>query len=254
MQEEALALLSKMREQCERTRAELAAAQQQQQREAELQLQIEQLKAELSHYDLGERTHGERETAEPQHKSQRISSMTSVPRTPGNIAYTPAKAGSINTTLNKGEAPKSEGRWQELRNIQTPDKWFKVPDVTGFSEATKKAQLALRAAEEELLKSTEKSITYHEPWTPPSLPRSYSMRDQPTSTTKSAKKEAFQTNLAALLEDAASMLQDASTASSKSGKTETFQTNLATMLEDADPNKQATEHVSPLSPNESSWT
>jgi len=31
-------------------------------------------------------------------------------------------------------------------------------DVTGYSEATRKAQLALRAAEEEQLKSTDKSI------------------------------------------------------------------------------------------------
>ena len=39
-------------------------------------------------------------------------------------------------------------------------------DVTGYSEATRKAQLALRAAEEELLKSTDKSINHHEHPTP----------------------------------------------------------------------------------------
>lgn len=120
---------------------------------------------------------------------------------------------AINLTTPSKDAPKSEGRWLELRNIQSGDKWYKVPDVAAYSEATKKAQLALRAAEDELRHSTEKSnsksVKYREPWTPPSLPWSLSGvaggqgGQLPQSAAKSARKDVFQTNLAALLEDAA---------------------------------------------------
>ena len=38
-----------------------------------------------------------------------------------------------------------------------------------LSAATKRAQEALAAAEEELLRSTERRARYSEPWTPPNL-------------------------------------------------------------------------------------
>jgi len=41
-----------------------------------------------------------------------------------------------------------------------------MPDFTGYSVTTRKAQLALRAAEEDQLKSTERSINNHEHPTP----------------------------------------------------------------------------------------
>jgi len=75
---------------------------------------------------------------------------------------------------------------------------YKCPDVAAFSEATKKAQLALRQAEEELLRSQGKSKTYREPWTPPSLGRSGAALAA-SSAARSGKK----TDLGALLEEAA---------------------------------------------------
>jgi len=110
---------------------------------------------------------------------------------------------------------------QELRHIQSGDKWYKCPDVAAYSAATKKADLALRAAEDELRhsieKSNSKSAKYRELWTPPSLPRTHAgvsgsvlqsesglqSGQLPQSAAKSVRKEVFQTNLAALLEDAA---------------------------------------------------
>ena len=67
------------------------------------------------------------------------------------------------------QTPHSESRWQNLKNIHTPTKWYKVPDVAVLSAATRRAQEALAAAEEELLRSTERRARYSEPWTPPNL-------------------------------------------------------------------------------------
>ena len=53
-------------------------------------------------------------------------------------ARTPAKS---LLSPRAAETPRSEGRWQELRNIQSGEKWYKVPDVAAFSEATKKVCL-----------------------------------------------------------------------------------------------------------------
>ena len=101
---------------------------------------------------------------------------------------------------------KSEGRWQELRNIQSGDKWFKCPDVAAFSEATKKAQIALRQAEEELLRSRDKSRAYREPWTPPlfgsSLAEHCHERTTVSSAVKSGKKDMLERDLESLLEEA----------------------------------------------------
>ena len=117
-----------------------------------------------------------------------------VPRTPANVC------------ANMTTPVKSEGRWQELRNIQSGDKWFKCPDVAAFSEATKKAQIALRQAEEELLRSRDKSKAYREPWTPPLLGSSLAdrchERTAVSSAVKSGKKDMLERDLESLLEEA----------------------------------------------------
>ncbi len=91
---------------------------------------------------------------------------------------------------NRSQGTEMPLRWEELKNIQTGDKWFKVPDIVQISASASKARTvcldagcrrgcslatdgrglqALKEAQEDLRKSAQTPSKYRQPWQPPAI-------------------------------------------------------------------------------------